>query len=446
MALIDTVYKTFLLVSTYAETYRAWKRRRNSATLRSVQDERFLRVVRHAYRETDYYRGAFDDIGLRPEDIAGVADIWKLPILTKEDVQKHFSSLISRRTGPTKLEQSSGSSGRPTTVLIDRRSKVYVSAAVTRNNVANGLRFFGERFLRCLGGGQSDRLHHARGWFQGIYKTATVHVNAIGKENIRLLDAIVRWEPTVLWGPPFALAHLADACETFGRRLRPKLIIVINSPCGTFEKAIREAFHARIVQSYGSFEVGEIGAECPFHTGFHLNIDNLVVEIVRNGNPVPPGNEGNIVVTLLTSMAMPLLRYDLGDIGIVGDGPCPCGSGLPLLVRLIGREAEHLTLPDGKVISPSTFFGSIGQKGIMNSPIFDKYQVKQVGANHVRILFVESASFSQSIFESVKIDVRQVLGNECIVDFISVTDIPLGSGGKYHFIRNEFAATGREDQ
>src|SRR5262249_57510260 len=80
--------------------------------------------------------------------------------------------------------------------------------------------------------------------------------------------------------------------------------------------------------------------------------ENLLLEVLdERGRPCGPGETGRVVVTTLHNFAMPLIRYAIGDYATVGP-PCPCGRGLPVLTRIMGRARNMLTLPDGKQIWP----------------------------------------------------------------------------------------------
>ena len=95
---------------------------------------------------------------------------------------------------------------------------------------------------------------------------------------------------------------------------------------------IGNVFQCRVYNEYGCGETGTIAHECEFGS-MHINAENVIVEIVRDGEVVNDGEVGDIVVTDLNNFAMPLIRYNLKDIGYIDSEPCPCGRGLPILGR-----------------------------------------------------------------------------------------------------------------
>jgi phenylacetate-CoA ligase len=123
---------------------------------------------------------------------------------------------------------------------------------------------------------------------------------------------------------------------TFGEAVRPE-----------HRQAAREAFGARIVDRYSSEEVGWMAFQCPKHDHYHALTATTHVEIVDDNNrPVAPGEEGRVLVTSMHSYAMPIMRYDIGDRAIAGDG-CDCGIRLPVIKEILGRERSFVALPDG---------------------------------------------------------------------------------------------------
>ena len=116
-------------------------------------------------------------------------------------------------------------------------------------------------------------------------------------------------------------------------------------------KCIEEAFGCKVINRYGCEEVSLIACECEAHEGLHLNLNTLIVEFIKDGRPVKPGEPGSIVVTDLTNYGMPFIRYKVGDVGIPADKRCSCGRSLPLMQSLEGRVADYVVTPEGNLIS-----------------------------------------------------------------------------------------------
>ena len=166
--------------------------------------------------------------------------------------------------------------------------------------------------------------------------------------------------------------------RTFGEVLEPRA-----------RDACRAAWGVPLVDMYSSQEVGYIALQCPEHETYHVQSENLLVEIVDDdGEPCRPGEVGRVVVTTLHNFATPLLRYELGDFAEVGEA-CPCGRGLPVLTRVLGRQRNMLTLPDGdqrwpNIRDPSEF-ASAGGPAL---PPLQQFQVVQRSLTALEVLLV----------------------------------------------------------
>ncbi len=131
--------------------------------------------------------------------------------------------------------------------------------------------------------------------------------------------------------------------------LRPKLALSLGSTVtDEIREYVREGLGAKIIDRYSSEETGYIAVQCPKHNHLHVMSPITYVEIVDDeGAPCPVGKPGRVLLTTMQNYAMPLLRYEIGDMAEWGD-PCDCGIGLPVIKKLWGRTRHLVTNPDGK--------------------------------------------------------------------------------------------------
>lgn len=141
-------------------------------------------------------------------------------------------------------------------------------------------------------------------------------------------------------GTPSFLATLLERADELGLRLAFRVAVVSAEPLPEDLRAHFEARGIRTRQFYGTGDVGAIAYECPQAQGMHL-LDRCIVELLdpNTGAPVPTGEPGEVVVTLLDP-TYPLLRLATGDLSILTEEPCPCGRTSPRLVRILGRVGE----------------------------------------------------------------------------------------------------------
>jgi phenylacetate-CoA ligase len=208
---------------------------------------------------------------------------------------------------------------------------------------------------------------------------------------------------------------------------QPRSIIVGAEKLHDFQrKLIEEVFGAPIFETYGSREFMLIGAECDQHSGLHLSMENLLVEILNDdGSPTPVGQEGNVVVTDLFNYGMPFIRYVNGDRALAGFETCSCGRGLPLLKKVVGRQLDTLETPDGRKI-PGEFFPHL----IKEFPAVRRFQVVQEKLELITLKLVVDGGLTLADREHLLSEVRKCTGTEVDVQLQLVDDIPLTKAGK----------------
>jgi phenylacetate-CoA ligase len=189
-------------------------------------------------------------------------------------------------------------------------------------------------------------------------------------------------------------------------------------------------FHAPVFETYGSREFMLIGAECDQHAGLHLSLENLLVEIVDDdGRPTPAGQEGNVVITDLFNYGMPFVRYVNGDRAVAGFPLCPCGRGLPLLTKVVGRQLDTLTMPDGRKV-PGEFFPHL----IKEFPCVRRFQVVQDAVDRITLKLVVDGGLTLAERESLLHEIRRGTGSAVQIQLDLVNDIPLTKAGKHRVV------------
>jgi phenylacetate-CoA ligase len=200
-------------------------------------------------------------------------------------------------------------------------------------------------------------------------------------------------------------------------------------------ETIRETFQAPVFNRYGSREVGDIACGCGVHEGLHVSAPTHYVEILRpDGTPTEPGEVGEIVVTLLTNYAMPLIRYRIGDMGAWAESTCACGRSWPLLSNVTGRVSDTFLTEDGKSIH-GEFFTHLfyGEEWVQ------KFQVVQESVHQVTITIVP-AEWGDDLkrrhraeMNVIREHIHSVMGQSCNVTFDFCSNIRPTDSGKYRY-------------
>jgi phenylacetate-CoA ligase len=166
-----------------------------------------------------------------------------------------------------------------------------------------------------------------------------------------IIEFLSKWKPHYISASPFHFKYLIKLSKEVGQSLSVKAAFtrweILEDQT---RKLISDFLHADVFDSYGAVEAGNIAWECPTHSGYHINVESVVLEILRDGEPVSSNEPGEVYVTCLWRKTMPVIRYFLGDLVTPLDDECPCGRGLPLLKNITGRMLDMDITSNGKLI------------------------------------------------------------------------------------------------
>ena len=330
--------------------------------LEAIQAGALQRLLRHAYENVPFYRRRFAEAGITPNAIRSVADLHKLPILRREDAQGSGQERTANRGATVEIRKStSGTLGRPLVFGYERSSENWRHAMKLRGYGWAGYRP-GQRSLHFWGAGPprvdtanlQTRLRDLKiNTDRALRRERYVDCGHRGSAELdAVVDIIRREKIEVIVCYSQAGADLARHIIAGGLRTWPDIPVI----CGAERLlmpdriALEAAFGPGVFETYGSREVMLMASECPAHAGLHTSMETLVVEVVvREGErtrAASPGELGEVVITDLTNLAMPFIRYANGDLAVPAvPGTCACGRALPRLASIEGRVTE--TLIDG---------------------------------------------------------------------------------------------------
>ncbi|MDQ7782345.1 MAG: hypothetical protein RDU20_05690 [Desulfomonilaceae bacterium] len=402
-------------------------RRRPMSSHQALRDRRLRAVVRNAYEHVPYYRDRFRAAGISPEDIRSADDLHKVPVTTKDDLRAAgMANTISRRVDVSGciMRTTSGSTGKPFAVFRTRseertRLQFQMAALLTA-----GLRPL-DRFVMLIAEWEAPRRLHTR---LGLFQREVVRVSRPIEEQIRRLREL---RPTVLWTWPSALRSLMHFVEgPFREVVNPRILITnaeILDP--HLRNRVKTELDTELFNFYGACEFGRIAWECKAHEGLHINGDHLIVECVDGDlNPLPFNHTGTIVVTSLYSFAMPFIRYNLNDLGMLKEAKCSCGSPLPLMAPPMGRETEVLRLPSGRIMPPLELLNLMSSFNKV-----DQFRFVQEATDLLRVELVMREGRDPSTEETVRTKIRDYLKEPVRVEVVTKKD-PSVSSSKFRVI------------
>jgi phenylacetate-CoA ligase len=398
-----------------------------------MQLKAFRKILKYAYENVAFYHRRFNAAKIKPEDIQSIEDMQGLPILAKKDVQRNFDSLVSRnvRMEMCKKETTSGTTGTPLTFIAEKRASGIMSANKLRHQVENGSRLFRDKYVLLLPARGFSRKRTYLGGF----------LARLGFLRRRLMDAqepvedvmekLISFGPDVIDSLPSFFLLLAKEMEKRGEVIHPRHIFGSGELLDTVSRRfINSAFNVDMLDVYGCTEAGNIAWECSEHAGYHTNIDLVVTEFVKDEEHVTMGEAGKIILTPLWNYAMPLIRYEIGDVGRPSSERCPCGRGLPLMEVIEGRYEDFIVLPSGRMISPyvtSRYFENV--EGI------DEYRIIQQARSNFIIQLVLREGRNNDIFLRLEDTFKKELGEDLTISIEAVDSIPK-NGKLRHVVSN----------
>jgi phenylacetate-CoA ligase len=392
-------------------------------------------VFRRAYDRSPYYRETFDQHGITPDDVMGVHDLPKLPLLLRDTVRSR--NLELRTSGKPRRGwlhgHTSGTTGTPLSMWYDRATCIMTNAADLRQKAWGGMRP-GDWIGLLLGRvivptAQINppfwRANHVQRqvWFSSFHlNEGNLHsyVAEIRRGKLRFLE-----------GYPSTLFILAKHVLRQGIELPMQAVFTSSETLHDVQReTIERAFNCRIHDFYGLAERVIFAGECEAHEGKHLAEEYGYTEVVNEaGQTVPDGTVGYLVGTSLHNSAMPMIRYRTSDLSAIRRERCSCGRTLLRMDNVATKAEDIVVTPDGRMISPS----------VLTHPFkpFDqlsKSQVIQERLDHIRVKLVPSDDFTRSHEQLLVGGLKARLGPSVEIEVEIVTDIPPEPSGKFRWV------------
>jgi phenylacetate-CoA ligase len=387
--------------------------------IRELQEARLKALVKHAYRHVSYYRERLDRLGIQPDEIQRIEDLQRLPVLRKDDIRKnlHFDLLSDSHDKLSMLPvTTSGSNGQPLTLYTDRMQLEMRWATTLRCQEWTGYRF-GDRQVRLWGSARArTRLQALRAWLDALSSRRTNLAGVeIGKEQVsRALRILRDRKPVVLEANAEVLPLVASAArEVPNPEALSRAVLAAECTLSAGERReVEEALRTELFAQYRSPELSVVAQECEQHQGYHVNAESYIVEIVAEGRPAEPGEAGDVLITDLTNLSVPLIRYAIGDRAVAAAAPCPCGRGLPLLAAVQTRPPALVSGANQCWVPGEFFADALKDYG----HVVRRFQVVQERSGAITFRIVKGPRFSESSLRPVLDLLRRHLGTGMEID------------------------------
>ncbi|MFP4547623.1 MAG: hypothetical protein ACLFQM_05780 [Fidelibacterota bacterium] len=407
----------------------------NRENVYNYQLFRLQKLLFHAYHNTIYYRRVFDEIGLIQEDKINWKKFNLIPLLTKEIIRENYDQICSNDNQNRKIYKntSCGPTGEPV---------VYIQDSDYYNRMVADTLYFGEIYDKTVGeqeiklwGSEKD-IFNERKSFSGKFKN--YFFNRILLNSFKLnhhlienyIEVINTVRPKMIWTYVDSIFEIAKYINR-----NPNLKVfqphVIVCTAGTMYSELKEEIKAAFPESiianqYGSREVGIIGIGTEdidiFSHSVYLELYNKTAKkFIRNAGI------GNVIITQLNNYAMPLIKFDIGDIG---ESHTIDGTAVRSLSGLNGRENAHIIRRDGNIIHGELFTHLFY---FMRS--VKKFQLIQEDYQKFTInLETIKSEVNDNNLDKVKDKINYIMGVPCEIKFNIIESLPKLKSGKYQFV------------
>ena len=368
-----------------------------------------------------------------------------MPVLSRETIRNAFDDLLSQsHDRPTYQTYTSGSTGQPLKIIRDAEAAAWYWASEYRGREWHGWNV-GDKY-GFFWGIPRDSIGKKRELLKDpLLNRIRFSANEIPEKQARsFYQKCMRFKPEYFWGYPSSIYDFARVITTLrldGKALDVKLIKSSAEMLHEFQKEFLEAtFDCKVYNDYGACELGHVAFECP-QGRMHLSIENCCIEILDNNDrPVDDGKIGKVVLTNLVNFAMPLIRYEIGDMASLSTENCPCGMSLPLIKNIKGRSIDRVIDENGNVMGDHVLYYLI--EDIARKEKLDSVrQIKfiQRARNELIVKIVKGTNFTDTITDFLTSEIHGILGPSFQIRFEFPDQIPVEESGKFRYFISELS-------
>lgn len=438
--------------------------------IQAVQWERFERLLLHTWEKVPLYRKRMEAAGVSPDNIKGPADLARLPVTTKADIQRHFPDGVTAQGSPKSDWQYVSTRGTADRLMAihDFHKRDVVRATALRSLILSGDYSFGSpmaeippnicnvvcglegevevgvlthlwQMTRQFQWRDAKQVSNLRGlierrWFynRSTYPPFGPDGTHLPDERMRQYIELLRRErPYLVKALPTYLRQIARfAVKTNAAPLNVPVVKPMGgSVSSAMKAAIRRGFAGEYREDYGSAEFGDMACDCHRQDGLHVFSDVFIIEIMRQGKPALPGELGRVVVTDLSNLAMPFIRYAIGDLGRLVETPCACGRPTPRLY-LEGRVQDAIVNETGGITTSDSIMDLFYSREEI-----DEFQLIEKRPGKFELLVVASNGAVPTA-EALTPQLGELIGQPVELEVFPVRTIKPEGSGKFRYVKS----------
>ena len=401
--------------------------------MQAYQLDRLRALVAHAVARVPAYQGTLTE---QHQDLSSLAGMARLPIVDKAYLIERGGGPWSVPGAPMTVGNTSGTSGQPFPVPWSERARwrnwvqqVWMMRCMRAPFVGTQLAIStrdGERTAAQPPGARS-LLNSRRARLPETMPSAEI------AERIR------ETRPAWVAGQPHVLAAIASELRADHR---PRLVTTHGvSADDRLQAEIAEGFGSPPLDIYGAMELQQIAWQCRARDLYHLNHETVFAEVVDDdGQPVERGTMGHLVLTTLENTLLPMIRYRIGDSGVLADRPCKCGEQLPALVRVEGRTFDWVVDDKGQRVAPQRLWiSTVIDHGVDE---IARYRLRQDSDRRVTVELVAPSGLDDAYAQELVAAYRVPLGRATPIEVRVVDRIDVPPGERFRQFTSSATPTG----
>lgn len=385
----------------------------------------------------EYYRRIFDLYAIDTNKITNIDDIRNIPVLEKENIRNNVIDLIDKniKTGQLVKLNTSGTTGKSLAIYVDLDSRRKAYAYFTRYHSWAGLT--NSRNNVTLGGRaivpqeQKSKIFWRYNAAMNNHLFSTYHMS---DENLPYyVEKIIKIRPKFIEAYPSAIYVLAKYMENNGiTGINPRAVLTSGETLFDYQRKIVErVFKCKVFDQYGCTEQALFVSQCEKGT-YHVHPEYGIVELLDDDNLpiVVAGQPGKVVCTSFMNKAMPLIRYNLGDIAEWGEKSCECGRNFPIIKKIYGRQDDYIITSDGKKIGRlDPILKSVDSVKLA--------QIVQTDISSIIIRIVPGSNFCKFDSDIIVKELKKRIGYNMHVHVDIVDNIESTANGKFKAVISE---------
>ena len=409
----------------------------------SLQLERLREFLGDIGKHVPYYQQLFLSLNFDPARLESIAGLQQLPLLDKSGIRDNTEGMRADNAVGLQRFNTGGSTGEPLIFYLGTKRVSHDVAAKRRSTRWWGVDI-GDPEIVVWGSpielNSQDRVRLVR---DKLFRTKLLSAFEMSDQNLdNFVQTIQRVKPKMLFGYPSSLALIAEYAAAKGcplDNLGIKVAFVTSERLYDYQRnRIESTFGCQVANGYGGRDAGFIAHQCPSGS-MHITAEDIVVEIIDSeGNVLPPGENGEIVITHLCTTDFPFVRYRTGDVGRLSTQPCDCGRGLPVLDEIQGRSTDFVVAYDGKMIHGLALIYVL-----RDIPSVQSFKIIQESLGVTRVRIVPKDGFGALEEARIVDQFKQRLGRNVDIVIEYCDSISAEKSGKFRYVISKISTSVR---